>query len=134
MSRTRTIDPLGTEDRPDGHRPVRARSRGPTKAVTKRDDAKPVVFVTTDDPTALIDAAGELAAIDEVLGDNEALSDDWVARRELLERRVEARSTLEHEFERRVRGALDVAAMAHPEAGRPGLRWTELDTVSATPG
>lgn len=93
------VEPLGPGDREDGSALYVLGHAAPTGAVLRRDDAKPVAFVTTADPSALIDAAQEVAAIDEVLRTAEDLAEDKVARRELVERRVEARVLLDREFE-----------------------------------
>lgn len=109
------IDPLGSNDYPDGSVYRVLGAVPPTQAVTKGSHGKPVVFVTTDDSTPVVAAAVELAAIDEVLATSEALVKDWVARRELLERRFEAAAVLTSEIER----AYGV--------GANGARWYWMD-------
>src|SRR5262249_31924395 len=61
---------------------------------------KPVLAVTPNDPTHLIEAAVEVAAVQEVLATEERLEADWVARRELAERVAEAMQRFDVEFER----------------------------------
>ena len=128
-----SIDPLGTEDRPDGSAFYVLGPEAPTKAVTNRTDRKPIAFLTTADPAPLVAAAVELAAIDELLSDNDDLGDDWVARRELIERRVEARSTLEHEFEHAF-GALSDARgnWLYQKPGKTRTTWRTAETISAS--
>jgi hypothetical protein len=91
--------PLGSEARPDGTLYYVLGDSAPTGSVGSRSDAKPVVFATSTNSGPLVDAARELAAVDEVLSTTEDLEGDWVARRELIERRIEARSSLEQQFE-----------------------------------
>jgi hypothetical protein len=95
---TDVIDPLGTGDRADGVALYVLGPQAPVSAVARSAHAKPVAFITTADAHALIDAAREVAAIEDVLATDD-LGDDWVARRELGERLVEARSALAREFE-----------------------------------
>ncbi len=97
---TLTIDPLGGKDHADGLALYVLAPEAPVRAVQRRHGGKPVAFLTTSDPESLIQAAREVAAIDEVLSKSEDLVDDRVARRELIERRVEARAAVEQEFER----------------------------------
>jgi hypothetical protein len=92
------IEPLSFKDRFDGLVLYVVGHEAPVKAVSRRVGMRPVVFVVTDDSENLISAAVEVGALDEILSSSEELSSDWVARRELQERRVEAYSTLENQF------------------------------------
>jgi len=69
--------------------------RSPPSATPMGDTAKPVVIAIPNDLTELDVAAREVAAVTDVLDDN-TVSQDWVARRELGERLAEARVKLEH--------------------------------------
>ena len=95
-----SIEPLGIGDREDGTAFYVLGSNPPHAKVRRQENSKPVAFVTNPAPEDLVDAALEVAALDEVLGDTEHLGDDWVARRELAERRLEARLELERQVER----------------------------------
>lgn len=90
-----SIDPLGASDRPDGLALYVLGENAPTKAVRSRKDAKPVVFATTAKADPVIHAALELAAVEDVLSSSEEIADDWVAKRELVERRYEAFAALD---------------------------------------
>jgi hypothetical protein len=96
---TTTTEPLGGSDQADGMALYVLGPDAPTKSVQRREDAKPVAFLTTDDPGGVIKAAQEVAAIDDVLASSAEVSQDWVAYRELIERRLEAQAALNHEFE-----------------------------------
>lgn len=87
----KNIQPLGMADSEDGIAFYVLGSRTPHREVQNCRGAKPVAFVTSPSPGTLTHAAREVAAFDEVLADRESLGDDWVARRELIERRTEAR-------------------------------------------
>jgi hypothetical protein len=50
------------------------------------NSGKPMLLVYPGDPTGLLAAATDAAAVAQVLSANEGLGDDWVARRELHER------------------------------------------------
>lgn len=90
-----SIEPLGASDRPDGLVLYVLGDNAPTRAVGSRVDAKPVVFATTAKAEPVIDAALELAAVEDVLSLSEEITDDWVAKRELVERRYEAFAALD---------------------------------------
>lgn len=92
------IEPLSASDRPDGLVLHVLGPEAPTGVVQKAAQEKPVVFATTPDPSRLTEAVREVAAIDEVLASVDEIADDWVARRELTERRVEAHAELERSF------------------------------------
>lgn len=96
---TITTEPLGGNDQADGLALYVLGYEAPTKGVQRREDAKPVAFLTTEDPTGVVKAAREVAAIDDVLSNSEEVREDWVAYRELIERRLEAQAALDHEFE-----------------------------------
>lgn len=90
-----SIQPLGITDKEDGLALYVLGTEAPYKAIERHDGSKPVAFVTNASPGPLIAAATEVAAIDEILEDPVLLGDDWVARRELIERKAEARVELE---------------------------------------
>lgn len=92
------VDPLSCADREDGLALYVLGPNPPTAAVARREDEKPVVFVTVADSRHLEEAAREVAAVDDVLVTATELSEDWVARKELLERRVEALAELSRTF------------------------------------
>jgi hypothetical protein len=94
-----SIAALTALDRGDGLALYVLGPEPPTVAVRGMPGAKPVAFVVSPDTAELVDAAREVAAIDEVLASGGDVDADWVARRELLERRVEARLTLDREFQ-----------------------------------
>lgn len=127
-----SVQPLGPEDRADGSALYVLGSEAPAETVERRQGTKPIAFQTTADPEPLIDAAREVAAIDEVLASTDELSDDWVARRELHERRVEARAVLDREFE----AAYGTTSTDRPDwlylkpTKRP--RWTTASSISAS--
>jgi len=94
-----TIEPLGIGDREDGTAFYVLGDEAPHSKVQHRANPKPVAFITNPEPQTLIDAALEVAALDEVLDDTESLGDDWVANKELAERRVEAKLEVERQAE-----------------------------------
>jgi hypothetical protein len=94
------IESLGSNDKPDGSALYVLGPDAPSASIEQREDAKPVAFLTTEDPTGVIHSARQVAAIDDVLATAEELRDDWVAYRELLERRLEAQAILDEEFEK----------------------------------
>ncbi len=93
------IEPLGIGDREDGTAFYVLGAKPPHSKVQRRANPKPVAFVTNPEPQVLIDAALEVAALDEVLDDTETLGDDWVATKELGERRAEAKLEVERQAE-----------------------------------
>lgn len=95
-----TIAPLSARDRGDGLLLYVLDGPAPTRAVRSKATDKPIVFATTEDPLALLEAARELAAIDEVIATDDEIRTDWVARKELAERRVAAATALHVEFEK----------------------------------
>ncbi|MFM7270343.1 MAG: hypothetical protein ACKO2C_01750 [Actinomycetes bacterium] len=88
------IEPLTSADRFDGTVLYTLSAEAPTRAVTRCESEKPVAFVTTSRAEAVVAGAIEIAAIDEVLSQSPELEKDWVARRELAERRFEAQRVL----------------------------------------
>jgi len=86
----KNIHPLGMADREDGIAYYVLGPQTPHLEVQDCRGAKPIAFVTNANPETLIQAAREVAVFDDVLADQETLGDDWVARRELVERRTEA--------------------------------------------
>lgn len=99
------ISPLTATDRGDGLLLYVLQGAAPTRAVHLSQADKPIVFATTEDPHPLLDAARELAAIDEVINAEEDIRSDWVARKELGERRVAAAAALNSEFEKSFGGS-----------------------------
>jgi hypothetical protein len=124
-----TIQPLVEGDLADGLVLYTLGDAAPTTAVAMHDTAKPMLFVTVEDSSQLVESAREVAAIDEILGSADELRDDWVARRELHERRVEAVSELDRIFH-----ATYGAATAEWTTARPGKRrrWTTRTAASAS--
>lgn len=61
--------------------------------------SKPVIVASVSDVDRLIDLAAETAALLRIVESEEAVADDWVARRELRERVAMAREALSAEFE-----------------------------------
>ena len=92
------IDPLGPTDRSDGLALYVLGGPAPTAALRRARGERPTVFAVASNSEDLVAAAHEVAAIDEVLGSTAELGDDWVARRELLERKVEALGALDRAF------------------------------------
>ena len=66
---------------------------------TSEANPKPVVVVQPRGVQALVDAAVELGALQDVLATEDRLETDWVARRELGERVAEVSQRLDLEFE-----------------------------------
>ena len=93
------IEQLGIGDREDGTAFYVLGAEVPKDRVSRRTHEKPVAFVTNPNPETLIEAAVEVAALDEVLDDTETLGDDWVAKNELAERHAEAVLELERHAE-----------------------------------
>ena len=99
----KAIEPLGGGAQADGSLIYVLGPDAPTSAVERCTGGRPVTFMTTPDASALVAAAREVAAIDDVLDSTIELKSDWVAQRELLERRVEARAIVDQEIEHAVR-------------------------------
>ncbi|QZY29681.1 hypothetical protein [Nocardioides coralli] len=66
--------------------------------VLARETDKPVVIGQADS-SRLVDAAREVLALQDLLGDDALVQDDWVVRKELSERRVAAIVDAKREFE-----------------------------------
>lgn len=96
---TKRVDSLGNQDNEDGVVFYVLGEMDAAVEVNWERGVKPVGFVTTTDTEALVDAAHEMAAVDEVLSSLEGKQKDWVVHRELIERRVIARIRLDQEFE-----------------------------------
>jgi hypothetical protein len=109
-----SIAGLTASDRGDGLALYVLGPEPPTDAVHSPPGAKPVTFVVSPNTADLLDAAREVAAIDEVLASGGDVDADWVARRELLERRVEARLALDREFQ-----------SAYSSAGGAAWHWSK---------
>lgn len=69
------------------------------KRSMKRVSKKPTIVVYSDDLEGIREAATEYAAIQDLLTSNPEVATDWVARRELLERRAWAESSIDAAFE-----------------------------------
>jgi hypothetical protein len=123
---------LGSNDRADGSALYVLGSEAPTRAVERREDAKPVAFLTTDDAHAVVDAAREVAAIDAVLTSTDEVDRDWVAQRELVERRIEARAALDREFERAYGAASGSRCSWTFTKSSTRVRWISVDSASAS--
>lgn len=98
---TSSIAPPAPSEPVDG---IVAYCLGPSGSLPRLDagdsGSKPVVIVTTKNPSSLVEAGIEVAAAQEVLATEDRLDTDWVARRELSERVAEAAHRFENEFER----------------------------------
>lgn len=92
------VSPLGPNDLADGLLVYVAGDSLPQVATTEFK-AKPVIAVRPNGVQDLIDIALELHAIRTVLGNDEILGDDWVARKELTEREAESASRFDQVFE-----------------------------------
>jgi len=93
------VESLGNKDNEDGVVFYVLGGMGSAVEVNWERGVKPVGFVTTTDTAALLDAAHEMAAVNEVLASMEGEQKDRVVHRELLERRVIAHIRLDQEFE-----------------------------------
>ena len=124
------VGSLGSNDRADGSAFYVLGSDAPTQAVELRKDAKPVAFLTTEDAHGVVDAAREVAAIDEVLASTEEVDRDWVAQRELVERRIEAQAALDHEFENAYGTASVLSASWTFTKPSKRVRWISVNLVS----
>jgi hypothetical protein len=113
------IEPLGSSDRPDGSLLFVLGEDAPIRAVAERPDGKPILMATSASASAVVDAAREVAAINEVLDTTDELAGDWVAKRELLERGLEAQRQLEQVFEE-----------AYGAGAEGQLTWVALDAAS----
>ena len=80
-----------------------------------------------------MDAARELAAIDEVIASDDEVRSDWVARKELAERRMAAAAAMEAEFESAF-GAASLGSRWHwvkrDQWGKPGQVWRKTSRQS----
>lgn len=84
------LESLGIGDREDGTAFYVLGAEAPADRVQDRSHRKPVAFVTNPDPGPLVEAAVEVAALEEVLDDEESLGDDWVVKKELAERHAQS--------------------------------------------
>ncbi|MFW5471105.1 hypothetical protein ACOCJ4_13790 [Knoellia sp. CPCC 206435] len=127
------ITPLSQRDRGDGLLLYVLAGTQPTRAVTCVNNDKPVVFATTSNPAPLVDAARELAAIDEVIASDDEVRSDWVARKELAERRVAAAVAMDAEFETAF-GAASLTSRWHwvkrDHWGKAGQVWRKTSRQS----
>jgi len=92
--------------------------------VRSREDAKPVVFATTAKAEPVIDAALELAAVEDVLSSSEEITDDWVAKRELVERRYEAFAALDRAVHSAFGEGETKWRLRKPGSPRSAANWT----------
>jgi len=126
------IELLGSDDKADGLALFVLASEVPKKTVIRRREGKPLAFLTTLDPSGVVNAAREVAAIDDVLSTADDLRDDWVAYRELQERRLEAMMILEAEFEQAFGTASgQVSRWTYLEPAET-LVWSEIAAPSAS--
>jgi hypothetical protein len=124
------IEPLGAQDREDGIVFYLIGDHGHAALPKHQVGSKPVAFVTAVDTAALVEAAREVAAIDEVLQSAEDLQDDWVARRELIERRVETQVLLDEAFHEAF-GASSTASVKWSYDPPPGAQRSRRHPFSA---
>ena len=92
------VTPLGVEDLLDGSVFYVLGESAPTSAVRSFEGSKPLSFVLGTQLPELVSAAVEVVAINRVIETEDSLQDDWVARRELQERLIEAEWELRHRF------------------------------------
>jgi hypothetical protein len=126
------VEPLGSTDHADGSALYVLGSKAPTGAVQRREDAKPVAFLTTDGAAGVVNAAREVASIDEVLTSFDEIQDDWVAHRELIERRMEARAILDREFEQAYGAGSSFSGDWVFTKLTKRVRWASIDSASAS--
>jgi hypothetical protein len=69
------------------------------KVLTASTHSKPVIVASANNVDRLIELAAETAALLQIVESDEAVAEDWVARRELRERVAMAREALSAEFE-----------------------------------
>jgi hypothetical protein len=121
-----TIAPLSSRDRGDGLVLYVVGTEPPKDLVRSTSIDKPIVLVTTGDDSPLLEAARELAAIDEVMATDDEVRSDWVIRRELGERRTAVASSVRSHFERAF-GATSESAVWHwvqrKNVGKSGNVW-----------
>ena len=113
---------LGVDDRADGLVVYVLGDTPPVSGVSPRRDSKPVLLVTSSQSESLVNTARELLALDDVLTTDEAVRADWVARRELTERRVASAGTLEAAFVNAF-GADEATYHWAKPSGRKGFVW-----------
>ena len=127
-----TIEPFGIDDRADGLVLYVLGPEAPIDALERRTAVKPVAFVVTPDSSGVVNAAREVAAIDEVLSTSDELGSDWVAYRELQERRLEAIVVLEGEFERTFGSTNGQAGKWTYLRPSKSTRWSDVISPSAS--
>ena len=93
------IQPLGDGDRFDGSALYCLESKLPKFRFESNAGSRPVAVVTSKSAGDLVDVAREVAAIDLVLCEYTEVDEDWVAKRELTERKTEALGLLAQAFE-----------------------------------
>ena len=120
---------LTSRDRFDGLILYCLDGEAPVERVVAQGVSTPVIFAVSPSTTDLYAAAIEAAAIDEVLKDLGAGGDDWVARRELIERRVEASAELGRRFHESFAGAQTTWI---GQAFQTETQWLELEADSAS--
>lgn len=123
------VQPLGTNDRADGMAFfVLGSPKPPLACLGRRPDEKPTVFVSCESTERLEEAALEVAALDEILAQAVELKDDWVARREVLERRVSAQA----ELERALHASFASEQATWTSTGPRRRRWSGRTTASGS--
>jgi hypothetical protein len=127
-----TIQPLGDGDRFDGSALYCLQDELPAFRFESNAGSRPVAVVTSNSAGELVDVAREVAAIDLVLCEYTEVDEDWVAKRELTERKTEALGLLAQKFESafgdvsRTRGPWRYVPIGH-EGG-----WLQATGVSAS--
>jgi hypothetical protein len=128
------IEPLGDGARADGSLIYVLGPDAPASAVERRTGGRPVAFVTTADASDLVAAAREMAAIDDVLSTTVELKNDWVAKRELLERQIEARAIIDRELERAYGSANGRSIALTFRGNSPRSKWMVIECPSISAG
>jgi hypothetical protein len=126
------LSPLTGRDKSDGLIAYVLGSVAPTGASGASRNTKPIVFATTTDSGALIDAAREVLAIQEILRTDETVHADWVVKRELGERQVAAQSRLRVEFENAFGAGAATFTWLAPAGGTRSGKWTQHEAASAS--
>ena len=124
------IEPLGSGAQADGSLLYVLGSEAPEGSVERRDRARPVAFIAATDASDLISAAREVAAIDDVLETTPEVKGDWVAQRELLERRIEAKAIVDQELERAYGSANGQPISLSYRKNLPHSKWLAIESSS----
>lgn len=128
---TRTLSPPTWAEPADG---IVAYLLDPTsplpQVVSHEPNPKPVVVVRSNRVAGILEAAVEVAALQEVLATEERLQTDWVVRRELGERIAEASQRLDAEFEGTFGGLADAKWLRVAPGAKP-MRISARGGISA---